>query len=323
MTALHNTATDLRAVPAPARTVRAVQTPDGPRPAPNSSNLSRSELRAAYDAGTLDWKSGYQLTAERGRTGLDLAAQFLTTVFSGVAPAEVTGRADNRTYGDLRVLSGATVEVKTQVITPWTPPVAGEAAATRKHANLYPEAWQAMRNGRMAPRRDYPTNFVELGVALLDDANHKDYHADWAERTAEAFHVTVAQVHSARIASTKERCSYVLGDFPQVAVAFTSWQHAALVVYCEPITRSLVAYTGKELLAYMRRAFTQPDRFGLVRDAGKCSPGTIGMLGVPYGERRFQQMPDGGWKSLSPSKTRIDMGVEVRALLGYQGAAAA
>lgn len=277
-------------------------------------NTHHDHLQKAYDAGTLDWKRAYQLTKDRGDSGVDLATQFLTTVFHGQSPTDITGAEDNRNLGDLRCPSGATVEVKTQPITPWTPPIAEEAAATRvMPVNLYSKEW--------GTRRAYPSNFIEFGVALLNGGDYKDYHADWVERTADLFTVTTEQVCNARIWSTKERQWYTLGDYEQVAVAFSSWKHASMVLYCEPVTRSVVAYTNTELINLTRRAFINPERHTFVRDAGRCSPGTVGMLGVPYGSRRFQQKPDGTWRSLSPTGEPI--GTQVRDALGFSLATAA
>lgn len=261
------------------------------------------------------WKEQYKYTGARGKSGAALAQEFLTAVFDGQAPTEVRGKDDNRIYGDFRVPSGCTVEVKTQPITPWLPPCAEEAPATRVFENLYPQAWQYEKDGRTVAKREYPTNFVEFGVALLDENDYKPYHADWAERTAATFQVSLAQVHAARVYAMRDRRWYRLGDFEQVAVAFTSFAHAALVVYCEPATRSVVAYTGEELLGYLRRAFTVPEKYSFIRDAGNSSDGTVGMLNVPYGERRFQQKPDGSWRSLSP--TGAPIGPQIRSILGY------
>ena len=276
-------------------------------------HTNTTSLQDAYDNGTLDWKKAYLLTGERGQTGVDLATEFLTTVFDGTPPREISGKDDNRNLGDLWCPSGASVEVKTQPITPWAQPLPEEPSPTRAMpANLYPTAWGS--------RRVYPSNFIEFGVAMLNPSDFKDYHADWVERTSDLFQVSQTQVRSARVWSTKERRWYALGDFEQVGVAFSSWKHAALVLYCEPLTKSVVAYTSSELITYIRRAFINPPKFSLVRDPGRCSPGTIGMLGVPYGSRRFQQKPDGTWRSLSP--TNAPIGREVRDILGYHPAVA-
>lgn len=276
--------------------------------------MPTTSLQDAYDNGTLDWKKAYLLTGARGQTGVDLATTFLTTVFNGTPPTEITGKDDNRNLGDLRCPSGASVEVKTQPITPWAHPLPEEPSPTRvMPANLYPKEW--------GTRRVYPSNFIEFGVAMLNPRDFKDYHADWVSRTSELFNVTSDQVSNARVWSTKERRWYALGDFEQVGVAFSSWRHAALVLYCEPLTRSVVAYSSSELIGYIRRAFVSPQKFSFVRDPGRCSPGTIGMLGVPYGSRRFQQKPDGTWRSLSPTSAPI--GQQVRDLLGFSSAAAA
>lgn len=164
---------------------------------------------------SLSRPDGYRLGAGKERVSLDVFSNFFVEEF-GLTPESIEGYQDNFLYGDFRLDSSTTIEVKSQPIDPVR----------------------------------YKENFVEVF-----EVTENPLHVDGFTKVADYLQISQKVLSCIPVRDMRTGSRAPLGTQPFVSVSITSMTYARWIAYVNSAGggKHIYLYDQTELLSHLRR----------------------------------------------------------------------
>ena len=204
------------------------------------ANYQATQPRATSAAPSVTRSEGYRLGSPKEAAGIECAQEFLSRLLG--VPVDgislITGADDNYRYGDLRLPSGKTVEVKRQSINP----------------------------------DRYPMNFVEVAELTFNPR-----HSGGASMLARTIGVETDQLAASAVRDFRfdDRPSAPLGRPDYLSVSLTSIAGSAATIYVNPDAGHIYVYRSAEIMDHVRRGVLNNN---LRRGQGKSNDDSLAVL---------------------------------------------
>lgn len=205
--------------PTAAPSVPAAPAPAAPSAVPSPVESAHARYRRALGAApSITRAEGYQRGRAKEEAGLQLAETFLARLL-GIPADQITridGADDNYRYGDLRLPSGKTIEVKRQPINP----------------------------------DRYPLNFVEVAEITFNPR-----HRHGTGMLAQALGIDVDRLSRAQVRDYRHdgHPESALGRPEHLSVSITSMLASTATMYVNPDDGHVYVYRSEEIIDHIKR----------------------------------------------------------------------